>query len=240
MITLDSIEEYKKKIIKLFDGMTMILYGSTTFGVISSDLDICFVREKNLSKKDFENLVNLTRQFHIDNKLKIDEEVPYRNKLIYTNSFIENTLQSLPFPFIDGKFIIPPISKSNEYLNSEEIRKRLLLNILTMKHSILYGNDSLMQKYTDLAWEQILKVVISYSEIKDFSLNELLSCLYTNPYNNQSGELYLGYKTNLPEKIIYLENQVDFYINKLVNEEKVVKTLKKTYVPTKKWLSSCS
>ena len=53
------IEKYKNSIIKEYGDLTLILYGSTVYGVNTSDLDICYLSDKEL--------------------------VPYDNKLVYSN-----------------------------------------------------------------------------------------------------------------------------------------------------------
>lgn len=236
MEALDIAKKYRDEIIKRFDDITMILYGSTVFGVKTSDLDVCFVREEQLSQEQFQQLKYITRDFHLKNNLRIDEEVPYENKLVYTKNFIEDTLINLPFPYINEKLIIQPIIKSKEYLASKEMSKRLLLNILTVKNEVLCGDKELIKNYGYRAWEEIIRVVISYSEQTNFSVEELLKYLYVNPFTGAEGELYLGYKKNLKEKEIYLQEKVEEMLMKLEKENKMVKTLKKKYIPNEGWL----
>ena len=154
MEALDIAKKYRDEIIKYFDNMTMILYGSTVFGVTTSDLDVCFVKNEELTQEQFTDLENMTRYFHKKNNLRIDEEVPYKSKLVYTNDFVEDTLTTSPFPYINGKYVIPPITKDKEYLSSEEMKKRLLLNILTVKNEVLCGNHELIKEYGYRAWEE--------------------------------------------------------------------------------------
>lgn len=238
MESIELAKKYFEEVENRFSNMTMLLYGSTVFGVNSSDLDICFIRENNLSEIEFQELKNFTRKFHKYNNLRIDEEIPYENKLIYTQDFIKKIIDISPFPYNGKKIIIPPIEKNKEFLNSLEMKKRLFLNILTVKH-IIFGKDiEKFNKYSDIAWEIILKSVISYAELNEFSLDKILKCLYLDPYNNVSGELYLGYKKNLPEKIQYIEMQTENQLERLSNEKKLIKVLNKTYVAKKEWLNS--
>ena len=230
-------KELKKEVGKELEDMIMIVYGSTVFGVKTSDLDVCFIRENDLSIDSLERLKEIIRWFHLKNGLKIDEAVLYDNKLIYTNSFIENTFVDLPFPFINGKYIIPRIEKTAKFLSSIEMKKRLILNILTTKHIVMDDNQGLIQKYSDEAWESILKVVISYACKKQFTQQDLIEWLYVDPYSKVDGEMYLGYKTNLKEKMLYTENIINQQLTRLEQENKVEKVLKKTYFPKESWLT---
>lgn len=237
MESLELAKEYYKEVNKVIDDMTMVLYGSTVFGVNTSDLDLCFFRERVLPYDVFEKLKTFTHNFHVANNLRIDEEISYDNKLIYTYSFIETTFFNSPFPYCNGKYIIPPIEKNNSFLNSEEMRKRLLLNILTVKHLVMGNNEEKVNVYSNKAWEIVLKTVISYSENMNISLEQLLEYLYKDPFSQRTGELYLGYKTNLDEKVEFIASQVESQLNRLTDENKLVKTLKKTYIPDRRWLN---
>lgn len=237
MESLEIAKEYYSGVKKLIGEITMVLYGSTVFGVNTSDLDLCFFREQMLPKYEFEKLKNFTHDFHVSNNLRIDEEVPYDNKLIYTHDFIESTLTNPPFPRQNNKIIVPQIQKSHEFLNSIEMKKRLLLNILTVKHAIIGKDCDLIDSYIDRAWEVMLKTVISYSEKEEFSFQEILECLYEDPFNKNSGEMYLGYKTNLQAKMDFIEEQVDLELDRLIDENKIQKTLTKKYIPNRVWLN---
>lgn len=227
---------YKDEVLNLLKDITLILYGSSVYGCNSSDLDVCMISDTSLNKEDFDKLKNLTKEFHLKNNLKIDEEVPYENKLIYTNLFIEDALVNIPFKKENNRYIIDRINKSKEFLSSDLMKKRLILNILTTKNMVLNGNSSLIDDYSKKAWEQILKVVISYCHLNNFSISELLDCLYQNPYTKEEGEMYLGYKTNLNDKKIYLEEKVTEQLEELEKDKKIEKTLKKIYTPNKSWL----
>lgn len=232
------IEKYKKNILKEYRDMTLILYGSTVYGVNTSDFDICFFSDKEISTKRFEKLKNITRLFHLENGLRIDEEVPYDNKLVYSNNMIINTFIEPPFPYVNDKFMINPILKSKTYLSSTEMSKRLLLNILTVRHNVLYGNEEQVKKFSNEAWNTILRVVLSYAEENEVTIDELIKLLYEDPYSHATGELYLGYKDNLKEKIDFLESSLSKKICRLEEEQVVVKTPKKKYKFNEEWLKN--
>lgn len=232
------IESYKNQIIKEFGDMILVLYGSSVYGVDSSDLDICFFSDKDITIERLEKLKYMTRLFHIQNNLKIDEEVPYDNKLIYTKEMVDETFRKPPFPYIDNKFMINPIEKSEEYLSSTEMSKRLLLNILTTRYNVLFGNAKKIEKYSEKAWDTIIRVILSYAEENELTIHELMKLLFEDPYTHATGELYLGYKDNLKEKSEYLENSLSENIKRLEREDVVVKTLTRKYKFNEGWIQN--
>lgn len=238
MESLEIAIEYYKGVKKLIGEITMVLYGSTVFGVKTSDLDLCFFRKNTLPENEFEKLKKFTHDFHVSNQLRIDEEIPYDNKLIYTYDYIESTLVNPPFPFYNGKFTIPKIQKNSDFLNSMHMRKRLLLNILTVKHIVMGKDKEKINNYINRAWEIILKTIISYTEKEEISFEEIIECLYEDPFDHSQGEMYLGYKKNLQEKIDFIQEQVDYQLNQLTKENKIEKTFSKSYVPNKWWLNN--
>lgn len=234
----DIIEKYKKIIIKEYGDLTLILYGSAVYGINNSDLDICYLSNKKLSEKRFKALKDMTRKFHLDNGLKIDEEVPYDNKLVYSINMIRNTFKEPPFPYINGNFVINPILKSKNYLSSVEMSKRLLLNILTVHYNIVFGNEEQVKKFSEEAWNIIIRVVLSYAKKNEVTIEELVSLLYEDPYSHATGELYLGYKDNLKEKINFLEDSINNKIHSLEEEQIVEKTLKRKYKFKEEWIKN--
>lgn len=75
---------------------TIIIYGSNVYNINSSDLDVCLILEtvtESLTNKIIED----TLQFHKEFNLRIDKEIPYHNKLVYTFDEIEKFLSFNPF-----------------------------------------------------------------------------------------------------------------------------------------------
>lgn len=191
------------------DGLFLILYGSTVYGVDHSDLDICFLSERTFSNEEFETLKKITFDFHVNNKLRIDEDISFDDKLLYTKEFMFETFSNLPFKYKNGKYLISQIKKTKKFLSSIEMRKRLLLNILTVKRKVLIGNVKEIDKYSKIAWSKIIKIVMSYAEIKEVTINEFVNLIYKDPFCGKEGEMYLGYKNNLADKKTFLLKEVE-------------------------------
>ena len=100
----------------------IIIYGSNIFNINSSDLDVCITGD-NINNADREKITEKVIEFHHKYKLKIDQEVPYENKLIFSYQDIKNAIIDNPFEN-RGIISINPIIKTNEFLSSTEMKKR--------------------------------------------------------------------------------------------------------------------
>lgn len=182
---------------------TIIIYGSNIYNGSSSDLDVCLVVNKSDAKIK-EKLITDTINFHKFNGLRIDEEIPFDNKLIYTWAEINYTLDNSPF-YQNGKCEIKDIVKSKEFLASKEMKQRLLLNILTTDHVVI-GKSTL--EYERKAFLLIVDAIINYYNLNNPSYLEILDCMYKNKYTGSEGEMYLGYKKKYQQKQEYLRKKI--------------------------------
>lgn len=189
---------------KFFDTIqSIIFYGSNIYDDNSSDLDVCVIVRKNNPQLQ-EKIINETLKFHLIHNLRIDDEVPHTNKLVYTIDEIEETLNNPPF-YENGIVVIHDIVKNMQFLSSKEMKQRLLLNILTTDH-LTVGEST--KDYEIRALRIILDVIINYFKIDDKSETEILECMYQNKYTGATGEMYLGYKKNHKEKDKYLRKKI--------------------------------
>ncbi len=197
--------EYCKLIMEKFsnDVESIIIYGSNIYRENSSDLDVCIIVKKN-NKKLQQKIISETLKFHCKNDLKIDDEIPYSNKLIYTTDEIVDVLKNPPF-VKNSQIVIHDIEKTKKFLSSKEMRQRLLLNILTTDH-LTVGKSTI--KYEEEAFKIIVNIIIKYFNIDNKSEKDILKCMYTNKYTGASGEMYLGYKKNFRQKEIYLQKKI--------------------------------
>ena len=200
--------KFKRDFFNKFKQMKfgIIIYGSNIFEEISSDLDLCIVGE-NITEQEKWEIKEMVIQFHNSNKLKLDDEVPYNNKLFFSYEEIINVIIYNPF-IIDGKINIRKIQKDKYFLSSIEMRKRLIINILTTKHIMINCDTSKMQIAKNMAWDLILKVIIEYSSIKTLEPDVILKNLYYDSKNNVEGEMFLGYKKGNIKKEEYLLKEI--------------------------------
>jgi len=187
---------------------SIIIYGSNIYDGNSSDLDVCLITN-NLSTKVQKKIIDSTIEFHRKNRLKLDEEVPFDNKLIYSTSDIDEALNYSPF-YKNKKVVINEIKKTKKFLSSTEMKKRLLINILTTDH-ITIGKSTL--EYEKRAYKIIIDVITKYFNLINPTVNELLDNMYKNKYTGAEGEMFLGYKKNHENKEKYLINKLTEYLN---------------------------
>ena len=190
----------------------MIFYGSNIYDSNSSDLDVCIL-VNNISEKEKKDIILQTIRYHEENELKLDEEIPYENKLIYTISEVKKILSTNPFKKGD-KYFISDIKKDNEFLSSKEMKTRLLLNILTTDHLVIGKNINQIKEFEELAWKIILESIIGFNNLKKITVENILYLMYRNQYSGAEGEYYLGYKKNNINKEIYLKNKIQEYLEK--------------------------
>ena len=187
---------------------SIIIYGSNIYNDCSSDLDVCIIIDKKNQELE-ERIIAETLKFHSEYNLKIDEEIPHKNKLIYTIDEINETLNNPPF-YQEGKVIIRDIIKDETFLSSKEMKQRLLLNILTTDHITI---GEITTSYEIKALKIMINVIATYFKIENYDEEEILNCMYKNKYTGASGEMYLGYKKNYQEKEKYLRRKIHETIN---------------------------
>lgn len=212
----------------------ILLYGSTVYGKVSSDLDISFIVKK-FDIKEYERIRDLTIKFQKQHKMNLDEEVPYSSKLVYSNSDVEYMLKNTPFKKVNGVYRITPIEKTQEFLSSKEMKYRLLLNILTTRSLLLQGDDKRIDNYKQRAWDILVKIIISYNKLSEINLDHFIKLLYKDEKTNRDGEMFLGYKTNIEQKKRDLEDDCERTFYRLVKEGKLQKQSPRQFKASEDW-----
>lgn len=200
----------------------IIVYGSSAYGKKKSDLDVAFVL-KQYNKKMYDLIEKYTIQFQIDRDMQIDQEVPYSNKLVYTFDELNNILNYSVFPFYHGKYIINPILINDKYFKSNEMKKRLMLNILTTYSVLINGNRTEFENYRMKAWKNIVVVVSSYYDLEVINIDDFIKSLYLDKTTNTYGEDFLGYKESNPKLYCHIKKYLYSVINIMCREKKLIK-----------------
>lgn len=197
----------------------IIIYGSNIFDINSSDLDVCIICD-NISNDDKEKITKKVIEFHHKYNLKIDQEVPYENKLIFSYQDIKDAI--IDNPFVDrGIISINPIVKTNEFLSSIEMKKRLILNVLTTKH-ITINCKKIINEYEKKAWDVILNTIIENASLNDLSPENILKNLYRDVCTGNEGEMFLGYKNNNIKKEKHLVKQIKKALKRYKKKKKTI------------------
>lgn len=212
----------------------ILLYGSTVYGKVSSDLDISFIVKK-FSPEDYERIRDLTIDFQKQHHMNLDEEVPYTSKLVYTEHDVDYMLKNTPFQKVNGIYRITPIEKSSEFLSSKEMKYRLLLNILTTRSLTLKGDERKIDNYKEKAWDLLVHIIISYNELSEVDLDRFIDLLHKDEKTHQDEEMFLGYKTNIKQKRLDLEDDCERTFHRLVKEGKLRKQSARQFETSDDW-----
>jgi|SRR3989344_6988377 len=178
---------------KLSSDAFCVIYGSYPDGVAktTSDLDI-FVANKEYNQALFHDLRKVVIEVHRKFNIPLDEEVSFRNKLLVTFNELEKAAQLNGMDMADNRFIVPDLIKTELYLESEQIKLRLLFNAISTPHYVLWEND-----YYSLVKSKVIEnlfwLAIDLLGTKKSTLDEIVAILFEDK-NYRQGERYLGYK----------------------------------------------
>jgi len=181
------------------------LYGSQAYCIpkSASDLDlVTVVDEINPSKLKL--ILEYVIEVHKKYDLEIDNEVPHHRKLITTLDMMSGAVEGRGFHYETGRVIIPELKKTKEYLLSDELMYRLLLNTITGKSLFISGDESLFYEYKDEGWDTMFKVIYNMHN-QSLTVPEFVERMIGNC--GREGESYMGYK-NKPLIRRYLEEEV--------------------------------
>lgn len=173
------------------DIRDVIVYGSGAYEGkdLSSDLDVMVFLNNDLNIQRMRDFSITMQRLHVDHGLRIDEEVPYENKLVITSADLSASLRGEGFKWNGGRMIVPQVVKSSTFLSSPSIRYRLIVNILTSPTFGLFGES--FEKESQDAFDLLVDGLIGdqWVDMKD---DEIYAILLGQPPLN--GEMFLGYK----------------------------------------------
>lgn len=172
------------------------IYGSYANGHANqkSDVDM-FVASTDFGTEDLKNIKKFVIDFHKQNHLSLDNEVPYNVKLLATHDDIRNAIDLKCFTANKyGQIAIPKVEKTRKFLESYDVKLRLILNAFTSPHIFLGNDRESYLNYKIKAEKAIYKLAKNLlHKNKDITSKNLVNVLLNGP-NNEIGELYLGYK----------------------------------------------
>jgi len=192
-------------------------YGShiTTPSNKNSDLDLVTICD-SISMEDILNLKKHIINFHNTHNLEIDEEVPFEKKLICPYSLMDEAVLGKGFHYDSRGFpSVPLLDLSPEYLSSDELMRRILLNTITNKSFLLSGSQDDYEKYQDLGWRKIVEVIFKMNRNIPLEESSFLELMISN--GERTGREYMGY---MPEGAVreYLKGRISFYFEKFKKE----------------------
>ncbi|MEI6731828.1 MAG: hypothetical protein WCK90_04060 [archaeon] len=196
-------QEIVKKIRKFTENqfgdraLIALIYGSAAYKQNNrlSDLDLMFVC-KSFTKSELDKTITFAKKLHRRYDLPIDNEVPYRRKLLFNQLDFEDAILGGGFEYRDDKFIIPDIIKNSDFLDSKKMGKRLALNAMTTPNIFVSRKREYYDQITKTAFMNITKIVVSALKMPKVGLNKFIETLVGQ--GEKSGEMFLGYKP-IPE-----------------------------------------
>jgi predicted nucleotidyltransferase len=186
-----------------------ILYGSSLESRKDAhDVDVSIIVPDYTSDK-LNKIANTAMDLHLKYGFRLDFDVPYKNKILYSLEDVSRAISAKAFLKKNGKFVIDPIKMEEEFLESDSMKDRLLLNVLTTKNKLLFGDRIFFKKITKLAWATIVRVVFSNSNNHGLSKSEFIELLGGDCAAGKQYKSYLGY--DLRNSLIrnHLEKVVD-------------------------------
>ncbi len=157
---------------------------------ITSDLDMMFFlsQKSNLSPTFAETFV---RALHARFNLRLDNEIPYARKLVIPEEVLENALSGAAFPYAEANGRIRPVQKTKRFLESDEMRARLILNVFTSCSELVFGDKEFARSMKARAAIEVTRVAL-----RQFSTQPAFGSLFKSLFSNgaASGEEHLGYK----------------------------------------------
>lgn len=186
------------------------IYGSfsTSHFRQESDLDIVFATETP-NELDFTRIQDFVIYEHEKYGLEIDQEVPYRNKLLVSYEDIKQAASLNVFNVNnDDVFAVPEITDDIEFLSSIDARKRLLLNALTTPHDFMCGNQEAYSSLKAECEKSMLRLAHGIGGIAIKSTDDLMNVLLSRNEDASSGRAYLGYKPEREEVIVHLRQLI--------------------------------
>lgn len=224
-------EFYKKEFGK--ELLFVIVYGSWAFGLNNKNSDVDMVGIcLRYTQKQMDNTISFVKDLHKRYKLEFDEEVPYENKLLATPDFMEKSICGNGFEKHSNGIKIQPIVKTKEFLSSNKLAMRLLLNALTTKNIFCGGDYKIYAKVREEAMKNCVRIFFSAWNINNTELNLFVKNLIEK--KGKSGQFYLGFD-NHPKVKRYLRHIFRRIFDSLLNENILKKKRDKFFINDIKW-----
>ena len=215
------------------DLLVSLIYGSWAFGLNreSSDVDIVGICRKH-NQKQFKETFDFVKELHNSYGLKLDYEVPYESKLLVDEPFLHRSLFGGGFERNNGQIIIQPIIKTNQFLSSEKMSMRLLLNALTTKNIYCAGNYKYYRDVRHMAFENCVGIFCSAWKLEKFTLNDFVDNLIS--WKGKKNQFYLGFEDN-PLVRSYLKDTFRETLENLLKKGYLIKEKNKFYGGNIQW-----
>ncbi len=216
MISYEQLREKIKTSVDLImgeDPYLCVLYGrKCDVYNETEDVDVCIYAEK-INEIQREQIACVVENLHKEYDLLIDSDMKYINKTSFSRKDIEEIKTKPPFPVVDKLFLLVPVSFEREFLDSNQMRLRLLINIFTTNCVLMYGNTKQFERIIDEMYEILLDIVQSTSE-DILCEKQILERLLFDNSKEYSYKSFLGYDPNDETQQRYIEKNIKRILNK--------------------------
>jgi predicted nucleotidyltransferase len=190
---LQHLAEVVRSTIVESNGIALI-YGSYAYELArdNSDVDVLVITDR-LDAAARSALISSIVSFHRVWGLPLDDEVPFDRKVAATWEDAERAIAASFLPRRDGRPYVSQVVKTEEFLRSEEIRLRLLLNAITGRCIQLLGNCEILaqlQRRARRGWFELLPQLVNLPQA--WTVTEFVDKLIGHPPFD--GEMFLGFK----------------------------------------------
>ncbi len=202
------------------DNFFSLIYGSfaSETNTSKSDLDVV-IWTPQFNKKTFKNLRDFVIEIHKKHNLCLDNEVPYETKLLVPYDTFDKASKLSGLPLQNNIIKIPRILKTKDFLASEQVRSRLLFNMLTIPTISSWTDIEELNKMKLEAEKNLVLLGLHLFWKKKITIEDFLWTLLKAD-DWREWEFFLWYKNNL-KVVEYLK---DIFI-KQIYELKELKIL---------------
>ena len=203
----DKLQQITRELKEFFDAefhtdFFTIIYGSYAYGVNTSDSDLDLVTiSRQVTQDNRTNTLDFLFDMYTRYGLAVDDEVPHERKLLADYQTLDDAINGSGFERKDGRMYVPPVVKTKEFLHSNEIVMRLLVNALTGKNILVTGDREYYADRRKRAVENMIGFMFSIEGVESFTIPDFVRSLIGTP--ERHGEMYLGYK-DMPAVRAYL------------------------------------
>lgn len=185
-----------------------VLYGSKKEEYdTTADMDVCIYAEK-ITMKQGVGIAEAVENLHSRNHLKIDFDMKYMNKTFFSREDIEELKKNSPFPRKeDGCIFFEPVRFEREFLDSPEMRLRLLLNIFTKNSELICGDRTEFEEIVKEMYDILLQYLMDSAKEK-LQFSDLLRCLFGDVNKLNNYKCYLGYDCSDEEQVSYIKQNL--------------------------------
>lgn len=226
-ILCEEIENQIKKVLGT-ENWIMVNYGSRhVLYDEKSDFDCC-IYSRYLTYDQQLEIADAIREIHLKYNLKIDNDMKYINKTSFCLEDIELLKGFPPFPSVDGRLVLTDVTMERIFLDSHDMKMRLLLNIFTKNCKLVYGSIDLFQSVVNEMYDILLSILLK-TTTDGLAIDEMVNMMFVRQ-GMSSYKGYLGYNIEDNELRDYVDCMLHKTVKRAYDNNKIEKKDNKFYL----------